>query len=69
MKIGLVTYKYVVPLSFATFLIVKWNTFDGHEARILVCMSILLFVRIENAITLYRYYIKCHKILFREVRI
>ena len=55
MKIGLVTYKYVVPLSFATFLIVKWNTFDGHEARILVCMSILLFVRIENAITLYRY--------------
>lgn len=48
-------YKYVLPIAFTAYIFFLWQLINTYESRIMLSCALILFVRVENCFTLYRY--------------
>ncbi|CAD8171393.1 unnamed protein product [Paramecium octaurelia] len=51
-------FNYVLPILFTLFIIYEWPNLNANQARILMSINVVLFVRIENCFAFYRFYKK-----------
>lgn len=47
-------YKYILPISLASLICVEWSSLSTTDLRVMMSCALILLVRVENSLTLYR---------------